>query len=126
MSPSSRSPRPPNDKRYSNPNAKDRLSHPNGCRAPRPIFDSEADAKAALKKANVPPATADEIVKQNTKSQIDGLRAAEAILALLALIALHSPEASRPSNPAPKPIPDHPRHSRLDHPHYCLGLTGQA
>ena len=26
--------------RYSNPNAKDRRSHPNGCRAPRPIFDS--------------------------------------------------------------------------------------
>ena len=51
-------------------------------------FMSEADAKAALQKANVPPATADEIVKQNEKSQIDGLRAAEAILALLALIAL--------------------------------------
>jgi len=51
-------------------------------------FMSEADAKAALKKANVPPATADEIVKQNEKSQIDGLRAAEAILALLALVAL--------------------------------------
>jgi MFS family permease len=51
-------------------------------------FISEADAKAALKKANVPPATADEIVKQNEKSQIDGLRAAEAILALLALVAL--------------------------------------
>ncbi len=51
-------------------------------------FMSQADAKAALKKANVPPATADEIVKQNEKSQIDGLRAAEAILALLALVAL--------------------------------------
>jgi MFS family permease len=51
-------------------------------------FISEADTKAALQKANVPPATADEIVKQNEKSQIDGLRAAEAILALLALVAL--------------------------------------
>ena len=51
-------------------------------------FISEADAKAALQKANVPTATADEIVKQNEKSQIDGLRAAEAILALLALVAL--------------------------------------
>jgi hypothetical protein len=49
---------------------------------------SQADAKAALEKANVPTATADEIVKQNEKSQIDGLRAAEAILALLVLIAL--------------------------------------
>ena len=51
-------------------------------------FISEADAKAALQKAKVPTATADEIVKQNEKSQIDGLRAAEAILALLALVAL--------------------------------------
>ena len=51
-------------------------------------FISEADARAALKKANVPTATADEIVNQNKKSEIDGLRAAEAILALLALIAL--------------------------------------
>ncbi len=51
-------------------------------------FMSEADTKAALQKANVPTATADEIVKQNQKAQIDGLRAAEAILALLALIAL--------------------------------------
>ena len=51
-------------------------------------FMSEADVKAALKEANVPTATADEIVKENQKSQIDGLRAAEAILALLALVAL--------------------------------------
>ncbi len=51
-------------------------------------FMSEADAKVALEKANVPTATANEIVKQNEKSQIDGLRAAEAILALLALVAL--------------------------------------
>ena len=51
-------------------------------------FVSEADAKAALQKANVPRATADEIVKHNEKSQIDGLRTAEAILALLALVAL--------------------------------------
>ena len=51
-------------------------------------FMSKTDAEAALKKANVPPTTADEIVKQNEKSQIDGLRAAEAILALLALVAL--------------------------------------
>jgi MFS family permease len=51
-------------------------------------FMSKADTKAALQKANVPTATADEIVKQNEKSQIDGLRAAEAILALLALVAL--------------------------------------
>ena len=51
-------------------------------------FMSEKDLKAALSDAHVPPATADEVVKQNEKSQIDGLRAAEAVLALLALIAL--------------------------------------
>ncbi len=51
-------------------------------------FMSEADAKAALQKANVPTATANEIVKQNKTSQIDGLRAAEAVLALFALVAL--------------------------------------
>ena len=49
---------------------------------------SEADVKAALSKANVPSATANEIIKVNKQSQIDGLRTAEAILALLALIAL--------------------------------------
>ncbi len=51
-------------------------------------FMSDADVRAALQQADVPTATADEIVKQNEKSQIDGLRAAEAILALLALVAL--------------------------------------
>ncbi len=50
-------------------------------------FVSEA-LKSALYKANVPSATADEIIKVNKQSQIDGLRTSEAILALLALIAL--------------------------------------
>ena len=36
----------------------------------------------------MPSATANEIIKVNKQSQIDGLRASEAILALLALIAL--------------------------------------
>jgi MFS family permease len=51
-------------------------------------FISEADLKAALSDANVPQATADEIVKVNQQSQIDGLRSAAAVLALLALVAL--------------------------------------
>jgi MFS family permease len=72
-------------------------------------FLSKADTKAALQKANVPPATADEIVKQNEKSQIDGLRAAEAILALLALVALpftRGIPTVQPGAPAkPKPSP---------------------
>jgi MFS family permease len=72
-------------------------------------FISKADAKAALQKANVPPATADEIVKQNEKSQIDGLRAAEAILALLALVALPFtrgiPTVQPGAHAKPKPSP---------------------
>ena len=51
-------------------------------------FMSEADVKTALARANVPAATADEIVKVNKQSQIDGLRSAEAILALFALMGL--------------------------------------
>jgi len=72
-------------------------------------FISKADAKAALQKANVPSATADEIVKQNEKSQIDGLRAAEAILALLALVALPFtrgiPTVQPGAHAKPKPSP---------------------
>lgn len=51
-------------------------------------FISETDLKAALSDAHVPKSTADEIVKVNEQSQIDGLRSAAAILALLALVAL--------------------------------------
>ena len=51
-------------------------------------FVSEKDLKAALSDANVQPKAADEIVKVNDQSQIDGLRSAAAILALLALVAL--------------------------------------
>ncbi len=51
-------------------------------------FISDADLKKSLQEANVPTATADEIVKANEQSRIDGLRASSAILALLALIAI--------------------------------------
>jgi len=51
-------------------------------------FLSDADLKAALDKANVPPATADAVVEENAKSRIDGLRAAVSILAMFALLAL--------------------------------------
>lgn len=51
-------------------------------------FISDADLTAALKDANVPAATSDEIVKVNEQARIDGLRSAAAILALLALVAL--------------------------------------
>jgi MFS family permease len=72
-------------------------------------FISEPDARTALQKADVLPATADEIVKQNEKGQIDGLRAAEAILALLALIALPFtrgiPTVQPGAQPKPRPSP---------------------
>jgi MFS family permease len=51
-------------------------------------FMSEKDLRAALDEAGVPAETADAIVDENTKSQIDGLRSALFILALIALIAL--------------------------------------
>lgn len=51
-------------------------------------FLSDADLKAALSAAHVPPATADAIVSANASARIDGLRSALAVLALLALIAL--------------------------------------
>jgi MFS family permease len=51
-------------------------------------FISDADLETALSKANLAPATADAIVKQNEESRIEGLRVAAAVLALLALLAL--------------------------------------
>ena len=51
-------------------------------------FVSDADLQATLEKADVPPATADAIVHENTQSRINGLRAALAVLALIALVAL--------------------------------------
>jgi MFS family permease len=51
-------------------------------------FISDADLESALADADVPPATADEVVETNAQSRIDGLRAAVSILALLSLVAL--------------------------------------
>jgi MFS family permease len=51
-------------------------------------FVSDADLKATLEKADVPPATSSAIVEENAQSRINGLRAALAVLALLALVAL--------------------------------------
>ena len=51
-------------------------------------FLSDAQLKAALSEANVPPATADAVVETNAQSRIDGLRAAVSVLALLTLVAL--------------------------------------
>ncbi len=51
-------------------------------------FVSDADLKAALQQANVPPETAQAIVNVNASSRINGLRASLGVLALVALIAL--------------------------------------
>jgi MFS family permease len=51
-------------------------------------FVSDAQLKTELDAANVPPATADAIVKENADARIDGLRASLAVLAVIALIAL--------------------------------------
>jgi MFS family permease len=51
-------------------------------------FVSDAQLKAALDKANVPPKTADAIVAENTTARIDGLRTALSVLAIVALISL--------------------------------------
>ena len=51
-------------------------------------FVSDADLRAALTAANVPPATIDAVAEANADSQIQGLRAAISILALITLLAL--------------------------------------
>ena len=51
-------------------------------------FTSQKDAEAALAEAGVPEADANEILAQNEASQIDGLRAALAVLALMGVISL--------------------------------------
>lgn len=50
-------------------------------------FVSDADLRAGLDKAGVPPATADAIVDENATARLDGLRASLAVLAGIALIA---------------------------------------
>ncbi|WP_231494220.1 MFS transporter [Arthrobacter sp. 9MFCol3.1] len=51
-------------------------------------FVSDADLRAALTAADVPPATIDAVSEANADSQIQGLRAAISILALITLLAL--------------------------------------
>lgn len=51
-------------------------------------FLSDKDLEAALDKAGVPAATADEVVATNADARLDGLRTAVSLLAVVALIAL--------------------------------------
>jgi MFS family permease len=69
-------------------------------------FVSDAQLRAALDEANVPRATADAIVAENSTARINGLRSALAVLALIGLVGLISrriptrqPGASGPSGP---------------------------
>ena len=71
-------------------------------------FTSDADLKAALQKANVPPATVDEIIKVNEKGRIDGLRDASAVLALLALVAIPFSRGIPTVQPGAEATPDRP------------------
>jgi len=71
-------------------------------------FISEKDLRAALDDAGVPAATADAIVDENTKSQIDGLRSALFILALIALLALPFTRGIPTLQPGAEPRPAAP------------------
>jgi MFS family permease len=53
-------------------------------------FVSDADLQQALEDEDVPPDTADAIVKENEEARIEGLRAALALLAVIGLLALFS------------------------------------
>jgi MFS family permease len=51
-------------------------------------FVSDADLRAGLEDAHVPPATADAIVDENADARINALRAALAVLAVITLLAI--------------------------------------
>jgi hypothetical protein len=53
-------------------------------------FVSDVDLQQALEDEDVPPDTADAIVKENEEARIEGLRAALALLAVIGLLALFS------------------------------------
>jgi hypothetical protein len=77
-------------------------------------FLSDKDLGAALEQANVPPATADEIVKENANARIDALRSSLSVVALIALIALFtsmSIPTQQPKGAAPSDSRDDARGS---------------
>ena len=51
-------------------------------------FLSDKDLRAALDEAGVPKETTDQIVKENEKARIDGLRSSLSVIAVIALLAL--------------------------------------
>jgi MFS family permease len=68
-------------------------------------FISDADLKAALNKAGVPPEAASAIVSENTTARLDALRSSLSVLALIALLAailtFRIPVAAAAGEPAP-------------------------
>jgi hypothetical protein len=69
-------------------------------------FVSDADLKASLENADVPPTTSSTIVEENAQSRINGLRAALAVLALLALVALALTSRLPTVQPGDEPDPE--------------------
>jgi MFS family permease len=63
-------------------------------------FLSDKDLQAALDKAGVPKATADEIVKENSTARIDALRSSLSVIAVIALMALYFGGSIPPDQPA--------------------------
>ncbi len=73
---------------------------------------SDKDLSEALAEAGVPPATADEIVEENTEAHVRALQVAFALLALFAVAALpvagrlpQTQAASKHPEPAATPPP---------------------
>jgi hypothetical protein len=78
-------------------------------------FLSDKDLRVALDKANVPKATADEIVKANANARIDALRSSLSVVALIALMALFTSmtiPTQQPKGAAPEGSRDDERTSR--------------
>jgi hypothetical protein len=71
-------------------------------------FISDADMKAALDSAHVPPKTADAVVAENADARIKGLRTALALLGLVALVALFFTRRIPMQQPAATPAPELP------------------
>jgi hypothetical protein len=67
-------------------------------------FVSDADLRNALDDADVPAATADAIVDENTTARLDALRAALSVLAVIALIALFFTRKIPTRQPASIPV----------------------
>ena len=75
-------------------------------------FISEADAKAALQKRTCPPRPPTRSSSRTKRARSTDCAPRRPSSRSSRSLPSRSPEASRPSNPAPKPSPDHPRHSR--------------